>query len=681
MRKLLAFVLILIFLAPGCGKPPITEKDVPIIPRTSILGSSVGIPPKVDPNNGLRIAFTAPYNSVLNVYVWDLYMSDARPKPVTMSKRPITNFEWDYTGNILYSKDENGDENYHICRADIDNGTETDLTPGKGFKASLFKTSLNYPNEIVVTINDRDPKVFDIKKIDILTGKSDLIFKNDENFVDFLIDSSFNLCAGYKTLPDGSRELLKRNLGKWETMEKIGFEDSGSTYLLDFNRSDRYFYMVDSRNRNTSALFKIDLFGWKKELIAEDEKSDFSNCLVWYSTNDVAAVEFNYDRKKWKAVDPEIQPDLDYLENLLKANFKVTSMDHGDNFWIVASDADDKSPIFYLYNRYHREAKPLFSMRPELDKANLAKMHPEIIKSRDGLDLVCYLSLPPWMDDDNDGIPNQPLPMILDVHGGPALRDSWGFNSMHQFFANRGYAVLSVNFRGSMGFGKKFLNLGNGEWGGKMHNDLIDAVDWAIAQKVAIPAKVAIYGGSYGGYAALVGMTFTPDKFACGVDLVGISNLSSFLKSTPSYWKPFYEDQKKRVGGDPDTKVGKIFLDSRSPINFVDMIQKPLLIGHGANDPRVKVAESEQIVASMKKKGIPVIYCYYPDEGHGFSRWQNSQSFFAVVENFLAKNLGGRCEEITKDTLDGSTLEVKEGVDLINGLKELMDGSAVRKIR
>lgn len=671
---MLVFVLVLVFLSPGCGKPPITEKDVPIIPRTSILGSTIGIAPKLDPNDGFRIAFTAPYNSVLNVYVWDLGLMNGQPKTVTMSKnRPITNFEWDYTGNIIYTKDENGDENYHVYRADIERDIETDLTPGKGFKATVLKTSLSHPDEIAIQINDRNPELADVKKVNILTGESKMIFRNEDNIVDFIVDSDFNLKVAIRAKPDGSRELLRRKNNGWEVMDKIDFEDVQSTYLLDFNRSDRYFYMVDSRNRNTSALFKIDLFGWLKELIAVDEKSDFSNCLISCSTNDVAAVEFNYDRKKWKAVDPEIEPDLDYLENLLKSNFKVTSMDDSDNFWIVASDAGDKSPVFYLYNRYHREAKPLFSMRPELDKTNLAKMYPEIVKSRDGLDLVCYLSLPPWTDDNRDGIPNQPLPMVLVVHGGPASRESWGYNSLHQFFANRGYAVLSVNFRGSLGFGKKFLNLGNGEWGGKMQDDLIDAVDWAIAQKIAIPSKVAIYGGSYGGYATLAAMTFTPDKFACGIDLVGISNLSTFLKSIPPYWKPYYESQKIQVGGDPDTKVGKTFLDSRSPINFVDMIKRPLLIGHGANDPRVKVAESEQIVASMKKKSIPVIFCYYPDEGHGFSRWQNYQSFFAVVESFLAKNLGGRCEEITSATLEDSTLEVKEGTELIGGLKKALE--------
>jgi dipeptidyl aminopeptidase/acylaminoacyl peptidase len=295
-------------------------------------------------------------------------------------------------------------------------------------------------------------------------------------------------------------------------------------------------------------------------------------------------------------------------------------------------------------------------------------MHPAVIKSRDGLELVSYLTLPPGSHAKDKDRPENPVPMVLLVHGGPWGRDSWGFNGLHQILANRGYAVLSVNFRGSTGFGKKFLNAGNKEWAARMHDDLIDAVDWAVKEKIADPAKVAIMGGSYGGYATLVGLTFTPEKFACGVDIVGPSNLQTLLNTIPAYWAPMMQLFKDRVG-DPDTEEGKKLLEERSPLTRVDRIKRPLLIGQGANDPRVKQAESDQIVKAMQERKIPVTYVLFLDEGHGFARPPNNLAFYAVAEAFLAKNLGGRAEPIG-DAFDGSSIKVPAGADDIPGLKE-----------
>ncbi len=312
----------------------------------------------------------------------------------------------------------------------------------------------------------------------------------------------------------------------------------------------------------------------------------------------------------------------------------------------------------------------MFTNRQELEKVKLSKMYPLIIKSRDGLNLVSYLTLPYWADPDNDSRPKKPLPMVLFVHGGPWARDSWGLNSAHQWLANRGYAVLSVNYRGSTGFGKDFINAANREWAGKMHDDLIDAVNWAIKQKIADKNRVAIMGGSYGGYATLVGMTFTPEVFACGVDIVGPSNLRTLLETIPPYWKPMMEMWATRVG-DPRTEEGRKFLDSRSPLTYVDRICRPLLIGQGANDPRVKQSESDQIVQAMQEKNIPVTYVLYSDEGHGFARPENRLSFFAVAEIFLAQHLGGRFQEIGDD-FQGSTIAVPHGAEHIPGLSEAL---------
>ena len=297
-------------------------------------------------------------------------------------------------------------------------------------------------------------------------------------------------------------------------------------------------------------------------------------------------------------------------------------------------------------------------------------MHTPVIKSRDGLDLVSYLSLPAGSDSDGDGRPDKPLPMILDVHGGPWARDDWGFDSTHQWLANRGYAVLNVNYRGSTGFGKKFINAANGEWAGKMHDDLIDAVNWAVEEGIAERDKVCIMGGSYGGYATLVGLTFTPEVFACGVDIVGPSSLVTLLENVPPYWLPFMPVMKIRVG-DVDTEEGRAALLERSPLKFVDKIQRPLLIGQGANDPRVTQVEADQIVESMRSHNIPVTYALYPDEGHGFSGEHNRMSFNAVTEAFLAKHLGGELEPVGNDFEDAS-LHIPVGAKDLPGLSDAL---------
>jgi dipeptidyl aminopeptidase/acylaminoacyl peptidase len=332
----------------------------------------------------------------------------------------------------------------------------------------------------------------------------------------------------------------------------------------------------------------------------------------------------------------------------------------------VAYVLSDGPIRYYRYDRAKKKAKFLFTNQEALESLKLAPMTPVLIKSRDGLELVSYLSLPRAADPDGDGKPAQPLPMVLLVHGGPWARDSWRLNPTHQWLASRGYAVLSVNYRGSTGFGKRFVNQSNMEWAGKMHDDLLDAVRWAADQRIADPKQVAIMGGSYGGYATLVGLTFTPDAFACGVDIVGPSNLVTLLETIPPYWAPMVEMFTKRVG-DHRTEDGKKLLLSRSPLSRADQIRRPLLIGQGANDPRVKQAESDQIVKAMKERGIPVTYVLFPDEGHGFARPENRTSFNAIAETFLAQCLGGPYQPIGDD-FKGSSVTVPAGAEAIHDL-------------
>jgi len=384
----------------------------------------------------------------------------------------------------------------------------------------------------------------------------------------------------------------------------------------------------------------------------------------------IEAVSFTYKRREWKILDASIKADLNYLKKVADGEMNVTDRTLDDKHWIVAYVMDNGPVRYYHYDRPGEKAKFLFSNRKALEGQPLTRIHPVVIKSRDGLNLVSYLSLPVWMDRDSDGRPEKPVPIVLFVHGGPWARDSWGYSSYDQWLTNRGYAVLSVNFRSSTGFGKKFVNSGDLEWARKMHDDLIDAVNWAIKKKIADPKRVAIMGGSYGGYATLVGLTYTPDVFACGVDICGPSNLITLLESIPPYWKPMLDVFTTRVG-DHRTDEGRKLLTERSPLTYVDRISRPLLIGQGANDPRVKQAEADQIVKAMEDKNIPVAYVLFPDEGHGFARPENRIAFNAVAEAFLAKHLGGRYEPIGDD-FTGSSITVPKGADQLPGLPEAL---------
>jgi dipeptidyl aminopeptidase/acylaminoacyl peptidase len=435
-----------------------------------------------------------------------------------------------------------------------------------------------------------------------------------------------------------------------------------------FDKTGDKLYFIDSRGRDTAALKVIDLKTNEEKLLAENDKADISDIIAHPTEKNIEAVSFTYARREWKVFEPSFQADLDYLRTVADGEIEITSRTLDDSRWTVAYLMDNGPVRFYLYDRKpEKKATFLFTSQPELENLPLVKMHPVVVRSRDGLDLVCYLSLPLASDEDGDGRPNEPLPMVLSVHGGPWARDEWGYDPEHQLLANRGYAVLAVNYRGSTGFGKSFVNAANREWAGKMHDDLIDAVNWAVEQKIAVQEKIAIMGGSYGGYATLVGLTFTPETFACGVDVVGPSSLITLMENPPPYWFSFMPVMKLRVG-DWKTEEGRAFLNSRSPLTKVDQIKRPLLIVQGAQDPRVKKAEADQIVAAMNAKNIPVTYLLYSKEGHGLARPENRFSQYAVTEAFLAENLGGKYEPIG-DAFAGAEFTVPSGDDEVPGLK------------
>ena len=678
--KILSIVLLLIpaILLTSCSKE---EK---LISRQVLFGNPDKASLKISPNHQM-ISFLAPVNDVLNVWVAPI---DKPNEAVAITKdtlRGIRTYFWSYNNEqVIYLQDVGGDENWQVHAVNVDTKEDKNLTPfeeitgpdgkpvtlpnGKPLRprAQIQEVSYKYPNEILIGLNTRNPQFFDIYRLNIIDGTLQMIQQNDR-FLGFQTDDDYNIRYAMQSTPDGGNELfVPDGKGGWKTFDKIPMEDALTTWPIGFDKTGKILYMIDSRGRNTAALTSVNLETGNKEVIFEDPRADLSDVMIQPTEKTIEAVATDYLRTEWTVLDNSIKPDFDYLKTVADGDLNVTSRSLDDNVWTVAYTKDDGPVYYYIYDRPDKKAEFLFTNRKELEKVQLSKMYPLEIKSRDGLTLVSYLTLP--HNSDKNGRPDSPLPMVLFVHGGPWARDSWGYNPYHQWLADRGYAVLSVNYRGSTGFGKEFLNAGNHEWAGKMHDDLIDAVNWAVDQKIADKNKVAIMGGSYGGYATLVGLTFTPNFFACGVDIVGPSNLVTLLQTIPPYWTPMINMFTSRVG-DFRTEEGIKFLLSRSPITYVDSIRKPLLIGQGANDPRVNQAEADQIVKAMQEKNIPVTYVLYPDEGHGFARPENRMSFNAVAEIFLSQFLGGRSEPIGND-FQNSSITVPAGAQYVPTLKE-----------
>ena len=634
-----------------------------LIPRKALFGN-----PERDrvtiSRDGSRIAFLAPLDGVLNVWAAPASAPQDARAVTSDAKRGIRFYVWTHNPDyLLYVQDTEGDEDWHIYAVNVSSGETKDLTPFEGVHASMFPISPKFPDEALIGLNDRDARYHDIHRVNILTGETSLVMQNEIGAFGFVTDDDFRVRLAETTTESGGscfRELS--DTGEWLPFMEVGLEDGLTTFPLGIDITGRTLYAADSRSRDTSALVELDMETREERVLAIDDRADVSwgDFLIHPATQRIQAVAFEYERTRWQVLDDSIAADLDRIQNAHDGDFHVTGRSHDDSRWVVAYDNDDGPTTFHLYDRESGEIEFLFANRPELEKYDLRPMESAIIKSRDGLEMVAYYTLPaPEGGQDGRGAPSNPLPAVLLVHGGPWGRDSWGYDAQHQLLANRGYAVISVNFRGSTGFGKAFVNAGDREWGGKMHDDLIDAVNWAIERGIADPNRIAIMGGSYGGYATLVGLTFTPDVFACGVDIVGPSNLITTRETIPAYWEPMAEMEKARIG-DIATEEGRRFLESRSPLSRVDAIIKPLLIAQGANDPRVKQAESDQIVEAMTERGIPVTYALFGDEGHGFARPENSLAFMAVAEAFLAEHLGGAHEPIG-DAFEGSSIEIVTG--------------------
>lgn len=640
----------------------------PLIPRAALFGNPVRAQGLISPD-GQWLSWIAPKDGVLNIWVAPAADPEAERAVTSATTRPIRQHFWAPDASaVMYIQDKGGDENFLLYRVDIASGAETTLTPFENTRVDLVGVSSTIKDKLLVGLNNRDPQWHDVHLLDLATGTLTLVLENNA-YAGFMADDNLVLRMAMQQNAAGGTDYFRvtDNVVEAEPFETSAMEDALTTAPAGYTSDGTTLYWIDSRSRDTAALFAQDTATGDKRLIAEDERADITSTLRHPVTGEVEAYAVNYLTRQWHATDPAIGAALSWLDERLEGDFGVNSRTDDDTVWIVWNDPLTKPVRTFIYDRVTQTLIPFYVSRPELEGAPLQPMHPIEIASRDGLTLPSYLTLPPGSDADGDGVPDAPVPMVLLVHGGPWARDAYGFNSAHQLLANRGYGVLSVNFRGSTGFGKGFINAGNKQWGLAMHDDLIDAVDWAVAQGIAQADKVAIMGGSYGGYATLAGLTFTPEVFACGVDIVGPSNLETLLSTIPPYWAPMVKIFHERMG-DPSTEEGIALLRAASPLYKADAITKPLLIAQGANDPRVKQSESDQIVGAMQAAGIPVTYVLYPDEGHGFARPENNIAFYAIAENFLAECLGGRAEPLG-DALAPASAQIIEGAGHVKGLE------------
>jgi dipeptidyl aminopeptidase/acylaminoacyl peptidase len=642
MKRFAYVSIVLALVLAGCS-PRLAELP-PLIPRQLLFDNSEKADPQISPD-GRQLAFLAPdKDNVLQVWISELSGQAAR-QMTQEKKRGVRYYTWAYDGHLIYAQDTNGDENWHLHVVDVDSGSIRNLTPYKGVQSFVAAMDPLYPNVLLIGMNLRNRRYYDVYHLNITTGETVLVHRNNGNQRWWIADRRLRINtvvtnAGLLTR-DGERRPW-RLFRRWQSAEPSG--------IYWYGKDERTLYIRGlTADGDTGALLAVDVQSGQETVVAQDPDYDVEGTFIHPVTREIQAVSIYKDKLEWQVLDPTIAGDFDVLTKLGDGEFSVVHFpyyspviafptlgrrDLQDRYWIVSYVTDDEPVKYYIYDRSSKTVSFLFSERPKLRSHKLAKMRPVSYQSRDGLTIHGYLTTP-------FGIAAVNLPTVFLVHGGPWLRDRWGFYDAVQWLANRGYAVLQVNYRGSTGYGRKFLQASYKEWGGKMHEDLIDGVNWLVQEKIADPKRIAIMGASYGGYAALVGATLTPDTFAAAISRVGISNLVTSEKSVPLYWSAAKAQRLRRVG-DPDKE--EEMLKSRSPLFFVDGIKAPVLISHGVNDVRVIAAESEQMVHAMRDANKPVEYFVYEDEGHSLFLPANKFHFYAKVEEFLATHLGGRFE-------------------------------------
>ena len=639
------FFAVVVCSSPLLLQSPVAAEVPPLIPREVLFGNPEIAGVDLSPD-GTKIAYIAPYQGVMNLWVRDLEGS-VPPRLLTRQKdRPQRPASWSYDGRfLLTTRDGQGDENTVLVRIDPKTGRSVDLTPAKGVAARFEASDREVPGQLVVGLNDRDPRYHDLYVLDLETGDRRLLHRvNDGRPVSVQrLNGSWHPFMRMEPLSDGglAYEIRLPGDGEWKPFLRFSFEEARLSSPGGFTRDGQWLYGTLSTGEDKPRFVR-----WSREELSRCS-TDCQSELVHRATSGALGVALSdFDtgapsvlvetdlRTKLVSVDPSVRRDFDALSKLAGANdFIVVDRDQTDRLWLVVVTSDLQGEQYWLWDRQRQKHSFLFSVQPKLDDYVLAPMESLDLKARDGLRLPAYLTRTTMA-------PDGPQPLVLVVHGGPQARDYWGLDRTHQWLANRGYHVMSVNYRGSTGFGKAHLLAGQGEWYARMQDDLVDAVRWAIAEGIADPNRVVIKGASYGGYAALAGLTRDPSLFAAAVSEVGPSNLRTLLASIPAYWEAIRINWERMIG------VGTVDLDAISPINHVSKIQSPLLLGHGANDPRVKLQESESIAAAMKARNLPIDFVVFPDEGHGWANPRNALAWAALEEAFLQQHIGGRAEPV-----------------------------------
>jgi dipeptidyl aminopeptidase/acylaminoacyl peptidase len=619
----------------------------PIIDRELIFGNPEIAAAQISPD-GRYIAFLKPWKDTRDIYVKavDEPFSAARLL-TTETKRPVAGYLWTRDSKfIIYAKDHDGDENFNVYAVDpaaqpasgADAPASRDLTGLKGVRVELVEVPKTDPDIVYIGLNDRDKAWHDLYRLKISTGEKTLVRKNTERITGWVFDVKGSLRLATRSADNGDTEILRADAGSFTKIYSCSvFETCGPLHFLpDGSRA----YIETNKGTNLISLALLDPATGETQIVESDpeNKVDFGGAMFSEATDELVGTSYYYDREKRLFRDKHFAADYKWLEKRLPGmEISMESRTRDEQVWLVTASSDTEPGQTLLFDRRTHKLTPQYKVREKLPRQDLAEMQSVTYTSSDGLEIPAYLTLPKGVDAKN-------LPALVIPHGGPWGRDVWGYNSLAQFFANRGYAVLMPNFRGSTGYGRKFLDAGNLEWGRKMQDDVTWGVKYMVAQGIADPKRVGILGGSYGGYATLAGVTFTPDLYAAAVDIVGPSNLITLLGSIPPYWEPIRKVFYERMGN-PNTPEGKALLEAASPIHSADKIRTPLLVAQGANDPRVNRREAEQIVVALRDRGFPVEYILAPDEGHGFQRPVNNSALFMESEKFLVQHLGGRYQE------------------------------------
>lgn len=671
MLRLLTTLACIAMLA-ACAKPQqgnaSAEDPAQLVGRATLVASTGRQATRISPD-GQWLSWLAPQAGVINLWI----APAARPGQARALTREtvdrVASYVWspDST-SLLYTRDRGGNQNFVIHQIELTGAPARALTP-EDARAQIVATSPLVSDRILVGLNRRNPRSPDLYSLDLTSGELALVLQND-GYSRFIADARLTVRAAIKARPDGGADVHAVESGRIapSPSESIPYEDVRTTSLLGYSADGRRSYWRDSRGRDTAALIVHDLGTGDRKVLGTHPGADVVATSVDPATGDIDAYEVNPLRSQWVGLTEERRRDFERLGNLPGGDLEISARSAADDKWVVLVKTGKRPASSYLYERQSGRLTELSDGPGNLAGAALGEKHAVSIRSRDGLMQPAYLTLPSGSDRNGDGRPEAPLPMVLFVHGGPWERTDYAYDPAAAFLANRGYAVLSPNFRASTGFGKAHIAAGDGEWGRKMQDDLVDAAEWAVAQGIAIRDKVAIYGGSYGGYAVLAALAFTPDRFACGVDLFGTSNLQSQVESDAARNESRRAEYYRRMG-DPTTEAGRALLAERSPVLHAAAIRRPLLVAQGSNDPQVKKPQSDQLVEALRSRGATVTYLVFPDEGHGFTRPENIIALRAATEHFLSQCLGGRAEPFG-ESLRSSSLTIAHGANFIAGLEE-----------